>query len=115
MIDSKKYNRRLLLKETFFNKYVLLGLILFLQMDFAFSQTVDFGVTIRDIEIELPNKYNYLLDIHLEVLSKADSRNYYNDNNEEGYEHAYKKVENVKVTWKKKLEIIIYMRWLYPL
>lgn len=102
MIDSKKNHESILLKRTCFNKYISLGLIFFLQMSFTFSQNTDFGITITDKEIELPNKYNYLLNIQLEMLSKKNSRNYYNDNNEGHYEEAFKNVKDVKVTWKKK-------------
>ena len=119
MINLKKI-KGILLELIWNKKYVLVLFNLFLVVNLTYSQkdipkntkdTTDnqidnskpnFGIPIKDKEIELPNKYNYITDIQLQILSRSKSREYYNDNNEEKYKKDFEDVEGAKVTWQKK-------------
>ena len=80
----------------------LLILVICLQFNITFSQTPNFGIPIKDKEIELPNKYCYLNVIELEMLKKGQSKGFYNSNNENLYSSHFNTVPKSKVIWNKK-------------
>ncbi|WP_350291898.1 hypothetical protein [uncultured Croceitalea sp.] len=77
-----------------------------MQIFLSFSQTEDiepnFGIRLTDIEVELPNEYNYVTHMQLQILSKSKSKHYYNNNNEGKYDDDFENVRQAKITWKKK-------------
>ena len=84
----------------------LISFLIILNLSFVYSQSTeikpDFGVRLTDKEIKLPDQYNYLTDIQLEILLNDKSRSFYAENNEEKYSNDFIADDSGKVTWNKK-------------
>jgi hypothetical protein len=97
----KKFNKSVLPEQ-----YLYLSLIFFLITNLTFCQSdilkPNFGIKLTNNIVELPNKYNYLIDVQLQILPKSKSKKFYNHNNEEYSFNDFKCVPLVKVTWNKK-------------
>ncbi|MDD7885732.1 hypothetical protein [Flavivirga sp. 57AJ16] len=61
----------------------------------------NFGIPITK-EIDLPDRYNHIMDIVLQELPRKLSRDYFNDHNEEKYENDWFDINDVKIHWDKK-------------